>query len=252
MHGFPGDFRIACDPLAGIAALLDAVRAAQTDADREPARPPVSTRHAPAAPPATPSSRTPAAEAATASPIQPRHVASELAALLDDEAIVLDESVSSAPHFRAYLRSSRPGSWFAQSGSGGGWGTGAALGAKLAAPDRDVVLVSGDGFYGFGVPAAALWAAQHERAPYLAVVLVNRRYSTGTVAADALYPGGYTAQAGYPGGVFDPPPDFAAEARAAGAFGERVADPAEVGPALRRGLDATREGRAAVVAVEVA
>ena len=114
------------------------------------------------------------------------------------------------------------------------------------------MLVSGDGFYGFGVPAAALWAAQQERAPYLAVVLVNGRYSTGTRAADALYPDGYTVQAGYPGGVFEPPPDFAAEARAAGAFGERVEDPAEVGPALRRGLEATRAGTPAVVAVVVA
>ena len=150
--------------------------------------------------------------------------------------------MSSAPLIRAYHRGSRPGSWFAQSGSGGGWGSGAALGAKLAAPERDVVLVSGDGFYGFGVPAAALWSAQQERAPYLAVVLVNRRYSTGTRAADALYPDGYTVQAGYPGGVFDPPPDFAAEARAAGAFGERVEDPAEVGcrAAPRSGCDPRR------------
>ena len=251
VHGFPGDYRITCDPLAGIAALLDAVRAAQTDADRERAAARLDDARARRSALDAELAEA-AAAAATATPIDPRLVASELGRLLDDDAILLDESVSSAPLIRAYNCSSRPGSWFAQSGSGGGWGSGAALGAKLAEPGRDVVLVSGDGFYGFGVPAAALWSARQEGAPYLAVVLVNRRYSTGTVAADALYPGGYTARAGYPGGVFDPPPDFAAEARAAGAFGERVEDPSEVGPALRRGLDATREGRAAVVAVEVA
>jgi acetolactate synthase-1/2/3 large subunit len=122
----------------------------------------------------------------------------------------------------------------------------------MAAPERDVVLVSGDGFYGFGVPAAGLWTALHEGAPYLAIVLVNGRYSTGTRSADAAYPGGFTERAGYPGGTFDPPPDFAAEARAAGAFGERVVDPDELRAALQRGLDATRAGTPAVVAVVVA
>ena len=251
VHGFPGDLRITCDPYAGITALLEALRAAQTDADREraTARLDEARRRREASDAQLEEA---AAAAATAIPIEPRHVASELAALIDDDAILLDESVSSAPLLRAYHRGSRPGSWFAQSGSGGGWGSGAALGAKLAAPERDVVLVSGDGFYGFGVPSAALWSAQQERAPYLAVVLVNGRYSTGTRSADALYPGGYTAQAGYHGGVFEPPPDFAAEARAAGAFGERVDDPAEVRGALRRALDTTRTGTPAVVAVVVA
>lgn len=250
-HGYLGDTRIACDPYAGILALLAAVRAEQRPSDRDRA----ARRLAEAKSRRASSDRQlvrSAAAAGSARPIDPRFVAHELSFLLDHEAILLDESVTSAPLVRAYHRGSRPGSFFAQSGSGGGWGSGAAVGAKLAAPERDVVLVSGDGFYGFGVPSAALWTALRTGAPYLAVVLVNARYSTGTRAADNFYPDGYAARAGYPGGVFEPPPDFAAEARATGAFGERVDDPAELRTALRRGMEATRSGTPAVVAVVVA
>ena len=52
------------------------------------------------------------------------------------------------------------------------------------------------------------------------------------------------------GGFFDPPPNYAAEAAASGAYGEKVTDPEEVAPAIRRGLDAvTREGIPALLDV---
>jgi len=134
-------------------------------------------------------------------------------------------------------------------GSSGGWTPGAALGAKLAAPDRDVIAVCGDGFYMFGTPAPALWAAKHHNAPFMVVVYQNRSYTTGTLAVDRKYPDSYAAKAGYPGGYFDPPIDFAKEAEAAGAYGENVRDPAEIGPALQRGLKQIRSGTPAVISV---
>ena len=116
--------------------------------------------------------------------------------MVDDEAILLDEALSNSALVRRYYRGNRPGSYFAQGSSGGGWGSGAALGAKLAEPERDVVTVAGDGFYGFGVPAAALWSAVHYGAPYLAVVFVNARFSTGTDRLAQYYPGGHGMEAG--------------------------------------------------------
>ena len=188
---------------------------------------------------------------ATRSPISPRWVGYQIGQMLEEQAIVLDDTLSSTAAFRPYHGRSQPGSYFKSGGSAGGWGTGAAFGAKTAAPDRDVVLVTGDGYFMFGSPLAALWSSGHYKTPFLTVVFVNKSYSTGTAGLDGAYPGGYAAAAGYEGGLFDPPPDFAKLAEAANGYGESVTDAAEVGPALKRGLAEVRNGSPAVIAVQL-
>ena len=146
---------------------------------------------------------------ATRDPISPRWVGYQIGQVLEEQAIVLDDTLSSTAAFRPYHGRSQPGSYFKSGGSAGGWGTGAAFGAKTAAPDRDVVLVTGDGYFMFGSPLAALWSSGHYKTPFLSVVFVNKSYSTGTAGVDGAYPGGFAASAGYEGGLVDPPPDFA-------------------------------------------
>jgi acetolactate synthase I/II/III large subunit len=248
---FPGWLRIASDPGLGIEGLSRALEDRMTPARLDRAR--ARLEEGAARQRVRSDERERRAQSLRAVvPVDSRWVAHELNSVLDTNAVLLEETISGAAPLREYVRLSRPGSWFNHGGSAGGWASGAAVGVKLADPSRDVVLVSGDGFYMYGSPPAALWTAAHAGAPYLAVVLVNGRYTTGHARLRDYYPDSYAAAAGYPGGVFDPVPDFAAEARAAGAHGEAVTDPGEVGPALRRGLAATREGRAAVVTVRVA
>jgi acetolactate synthase-1/2/3 large subunit len=149
-----------------------------------------------------------------------------------------------------YHGRSQPGTYFKSGGSTGGCGSGAAFGAKLAKPQSDVVLATGDGYFMFGTPLVALWCAAHYKAPFLSVVFVNRSYSTGTTSLQRHYPRGAAVRAGdYEGGLFDPPPDFAKLAEAANGYGESVQEPEEVGPALRRGLEQVRQGSPAVIAV---
>ncbi len=188
---------------------------------------------------------------ATRDPISPRWVGYQIRQMLEEQAIVLDDTLSSTAAFRPYHGRSLPGSYFKSGGSAGGWGTGAAFGAKTAAPDRDVVLVTGDGYFMFGSPLAALWSSGHYKSPFLTVVFVNKSYSTGTAGVDGAYPGGYAASAGYEGGLFDPPPDFAKLAEVANGYGESVTDATEVGPALKRGLAEVRNGSPAVIAVQL-
>jgi acetolactate synthase-1/2/3 large subunit len=186
-------------------------------------------------------------------PVDPRWLSYQLGRVVDREAIFLDEALSNGPHVLRYLDRDRENSYFAQGGTGGGWCSGAAIGAKLAEPERDVIFASGDGFYNFGLPTISLWTAVKYGLPYLAVVFINGLYTTGTKQVVKFYGAdGHAAAADFPGGRFDPPPDFAAEARAAGAHGEYVDNPAEVEGALKRGLAATRDGQPAVVAVRVA
>ena len=181
-----------------------------------------------------------------------RWVSYQLGKLLDPDAIVLNDVTSASDFMQHYLRRERPGTFFRSGTSTGGWGPGAAFGAKIVSPDRDVILTTGDGFYLFGEPLAALWSARQLKAPHLSVVIVNASYSTGTTNLKATYPNGYAVKHNnYTGGVFDPPPNFAKLAESVDCYGEYVHETAEVGPALKRGLEQVRNGIPAVVAVRV-
>ena len=178
-------------------------------------------------------------------------VAYQLGKLLQPEAILLNDGLSNGQFVQNYARRDQAGTLFKAGSSAGGWGVGAAFGAKMAAPTQDVVLASGDGFFEFGTPSSALWAAAYHKAPFLSVVFVNASYSTGTNRLRQSYPGGYAAESKCDGGMFDPPPDFGRLAEAAGCYGEAIAETAEVGPALKRGLAEVRKGNPAVIAVRI-
>jgi acetolactate synthase-1/2/3 large subunit len=181
-----------------------------------------------------------------------RWVSYQLGRVIDPDAIIVNDGLSNGDFVRAYARRSKPGSYLRTGSSAGGWGSGASVGAKLAAPDRDVILASGDGFFMFGTPMAALWAARFHKAPFLSVIFVNGTYSTGTTLLRAAYPDGYAARANnYNGGSIDPVPDFAKLAETVNGYGENVTETAAVPEALKRGLDHVRNGTSAIIAVRV-
>jgi acetolactate synthase-1/2/3 large subunit len=102
----------------------------------------------------------------------------------------------------------------------------------------------------FSNPQVCTWASAFHGAPVLFVVSNNRGYRTGTHEVVRAYPDGYSVRAGdFTGGVFDPAPQYAAEAAASGHFGEKVTDPEELPAAIERGLKATAEGTPGVLEV---
>lgn len=246
-YEFTASLRLLADPLLALLALDAEIRAqaSQGDKDRFAAR---AARWKEASGATWRHFEREALAKANRNPIDPIFLTYQIGQALDDNCIVLDETMP-ANRVGHFLHTSRPGSFFANPGSCGGWSTGAALGAKIAAPDRDIVAITGDGFYMFGVPNAAIWAAAHHRAPFMVVIYRNRSYTTGTALVKSTFTGGYAAQNDYEGGYFDPPIDFAKEAEAAGAYGENVQDPAEIAPALKRGLAQIRAGKPAVISV---
>ena len=138
-----------------------------------------------------------------------------------------------------------PGTYFgAPPPAGLGWGLGAALGAKLAAPDRTVIGCVGDGAYIFGAPTAAHWTARAHGLPVLFVVFNNRGWNAVKRAVRFHAPEGWAARTGsMPMSELDPPPDYELVARACGAHAERVEDPAALPAALARALHAVRVDR---------
>jgi acetolactate synthase-1/2/3 large subunit len=185
-------------------------------------------------------------------PMHPRWVAYQLGKILEPNSIILDEALSNSGYVQEYHGRDLPNTYFGGGGSSGGWGSGAAFGAKLASPDSDVVLVTGDGFFMFGTPLPALWSAAHYKAAFLTVIFTNRSYSTGTSGLKRAYPQG-VAQAtdNYEGGLLDPAPDFGKLAEAVGGYGETVSEPEKLEPALRRGLDCVRQGSPAIISAHL-
>ena len=253
-YEFPADMRMAADSLLSLQALLDAAKKMMAAGDPRIDRRAIEERRellTNASQARMAKAKQDAMRVAENSPIDPLWLSYQIGELLDDNCLVIDDTLSHNPMYH-YLRCERPASYFRNPASAGGWAPGAALGAKLGRPERDVVALTGDGFYMYASPNAAIWAAVHYGAPFMTVIYQNRGYSTGTSATASYYPDGYAVKGGLEGGYFDPPVDFAREAEAAGAYGENVRDPGEVAAALRRGLEQVRAGKPAVISVWLA
>ena len=146
----------------------------------------------------------------------------------------------------------QPGSYFDHAHSGGlGWSTGAALGAKLAAPDRTVVCCIGDGTYTFGVPVATHHTSALHDLPILFVIYNNAAWDRTRRAARGFAPDGYVSRlADIPLCELEPAPAYEKVCEAAGGYGERVDKPEDLPAALERAFRVVRdEGRQALLNV---
>lgn len=161
--------------------------------------------------------------------------------VLDRETIVVNEYPLDLRH--APL--AEPGSYLASPPSSGlGWGFGAALGAKLGAPGKTVIATLGDGAYLFSVPTACHFAARMHELPVLTVVFNNESWDAVKSACLGLHPDGWAATTRHiPLSDLAPAPRYEEIVRAFDGYGERVEEPAELVPALRRALHAVREER---------
>jgi acetolactate synthase I/II/III large subunit len=169
------------------------------------------------------------------------------------ECVFVDESLTSHVAVWNHVDTDQPETMYGSGGSSLGWGLGAALGIKLARPDRPVVLVVGDGSFIFGEPLAALWASQMNQAPILVIVFNNGAYNANKAPLISAYPKGYSVEGRhFVGTDLAPSPRYDLLAAVVGAVGERVEDPGDVLPALRRGLDHVRAGRSVVLDVILA
>ena len=136
----------------------------------------------------------------------------------------------------------RPGTFFSHPHSGVlGWAPGAALGAKLARPDRTVVCAMGDGSHVFGVPTATHFMSRACDLPVLFVIYNNGSWQRSREAAFRYAPDGWAARAeSVPLCELEPSPRFELICEANGGFGERVEEPGELPGALERALHAVK------------
>jgi acetolactate synthase I/II/III large subunit len=162
------------------------------------------------------------------SPLHPMRVYGELIRLLDRDAIVVGDGGDFVSYAGRVLDSFQPGCWLDPGPLGClGSGPGYALAAKLARPERQVVLLLGDGAFGFaGMELDTL--ARHGVA-VLAVVGNNGIWALEKHPMEAIY--GYSVAADLrPGTRYDQ------IAEALGCHAELVQTPTDLRPALDRAL----------------
>jgi thiamine pyrophosphate-dependent acetolactate synthase large subunit-like protein len=173
-------------------------------------------------------------------PIHPDRVGYEIDQVADPDAIIVSENLSSQHGF--YRVGYRPDEkmWMGTTGSGLGWGVGAAIGAKLGAPDRQVILSIGDGSVMYS--ASGFWTMVRYSIPVLVVVWNNYNYQS--VRNAFMRYSGRMAETGHFHGMYlgDPEIDFVKLAESQKVRGEKVTEPGEIQAALKRGIQATKNG----------
>jgi acetolactate synthase-1/2/3 large subunit len=107
-------------------------------------------------------------------PISIDGIATVLAALMPENAVVCDESVSTGRGFSTAMAHAAPHDWLNIMGGSIGWALPAATGAAIGAPDRKVIALEGDGSGMYTLQA--LWTMARENLDVTVVILANRSY----------------------------------------------------------------------------
>jgi benzoylformate decarboxylase len=154
--------------------------------------------------------------------------------ILPKDAVVVEEALSSSPGIRQLIRSDDPQSYFGLRGGGIGWGLPAAIGVKLALPDRPVLGLIGDGSAMY--TCQTLWTAAHYRIGVVFVILNNKSYRILKQRLHAMR--GHAEQADTYVGMelLDPPIDFVSLSRSLGVEAERAKTLHETTDLIAQGL----------------
>jgi len=165
--------------------------------------------------------------------------------------IFVDETITHSRLVQQHLEWSEPHRYFYVQG-GLGQGIGVALGVKLAAKDRFVVLTLGDGAFLYNPVVQALAASRDNELPVLIVIFNNRRYLSMQYNHLRFYPDGASvAHNDFYGVNLDTQPDLEAFGLPYGMHCAAVSDPAHLGSALDDAVAAVESGRTAIVNVYV-
>jgi benzoylformate decarboxylase len=161
------------------------------------------------------------------SPIDPDWLSLQVVEAMPDNAILVDEGLTSSRQLTA-LRPHRDRYGYHALASGGiGWGLPASVGVSLANPDRPVVCFSGDGSAMYSIQA--LWTAAHHKLPLTFIIANNGGYRIIKQRLLAFHGDDH-----YVGMDFvDPKVDFTGVAKALGLEAMRITEAKDIAPALK-------------------
>ena len=193
------------------------------------------------------------ANSSSQKPISPDWLGHCIGQIIDEETIVVNHVISHSASVTEQIERTKPGTLLGCAGGAIQWALGAALGAKVAAPDRTVVSLVTDGGFVWGCPLATLWSASSYQAPFLTVIFNNQSYGVIRGLVQMLSGTELSDEMGFELGVdIMPPPEYGMVAQACGGYGRTVEDSADVLPALKEAMSQVGQGKPAVVDVRLA
>ncbi len=169
-------------------------------------------------------------------PMMPERILADVRAVLPEDAIITTDVGWNKNGVGQQFDILTPGSVLTPGGFATmGFGPPGAIGAKVAAPDRVVISMVGDG--GFGQNPAMLATAVEQGLGVIWLVMNNNAFGTIAGLQKAHY--GLTYGTVFPGEAGAPEfgPDYAQIARAYGAHGMKIASADELAPALQAAID---------------
>ena len=191
------------------------------------------------------------AAARAKSQIDPIALFAALGDAMPDDAIYADETITHRGRLMRHRPYKGPQSYFRVTG-GLGQGLGVALGLKMAAPERMVVSVLGDGSFMYNPVIQSLALSKHEDLPILIVVVNNNGYRAMGREHKRFYPDGVAAERDLFYGNLITDLDYAELVRPFDGHGERIEDPGALPGALEAARAAVADGRTAILNVAVA
>ncbi|MEM1298491.1 MAG: thiamine pyrophosphate-dependent enzyme [Pseudomonadota bacterium] len=174
-------------------------------------------------------------------PIHPDWLMLQIAEALPEDAIVVEEGISSTRLLHAFRPYRERHDHHGLASGGIGWGIAGAVGVQLAHPDRKVCAVIGDGSSMYSIQA--LWTAANQKLPLTYVIINNGGYRIIKQRLRAFHGSEHFVGMDFQ----DPPVDFTGLARSLGVKAERVEDPS----GLRVALDAVLANRGGPSLLEV-
>ena len=182
--------------------------------------------------------------------ITPEYLTACIREIIDEDTIILNEGISNYETIYRHIKATKPGTIIGSGAGSLGWHGGAAIGAKLAAKEKTIISLTGDGSYMFSIPATVHWMSRKYHAPFLTVIYNNRGWKSPKLSTLGVHPDGVANETNEFFVDFDPPADLAKIAESAGgAYAQTVKNPSEVKDALRKAIAAVKEGRSAVLDV---
>jgi acetolactate synthase-1/2/3 large subunit len=167
-------------------------------------------------------------------PLTPTSIAAVLGALIPEQAIICDESVSTGRAFFSQTYGAQSHDWLQLTGGSIGLGIPMAVGAAVACPDRKVIALQADGSGLYTVQG--LWTQAREKLSILTCIWSNRSYAIlrGELSAVGALNPGPTALNML--SLDHPAIDWVSVARGFGVEARRVATVREFAEAFREGL----------------